>query len=602
MEEVLLNIDSRYRDILIYPNECKYKYIFDKIYKNIISARMISIEVNNSATYIDDVKQNNFITVHLPNKVNDPLGTKFQLDDGLYQNIGVIQNMFNGLFQQLFNNNLSLNTINIDGNPHAEKYFYFLYLNEDVEFTFDFNNVSFEPNTLANKLTLNQGWYSIYGIVLQLQDYIKTKYNERVVFKNTNPSDTTIISLDSSNFSLDEFKLPIFDRRFRHITKIYDCVRYDTVENLNTISNNLTTNLNLLKEHIYKTYINDITKFIPQLTYNESTAKILDKLNTGNYQMTNAPDGNPYTILTGALLESRSIYPLNIVYGTDSPIYPTNKSTQIYNLVMNTDLTALKISFSNNFTKTISQTNTSESFNFYYYFTPVPGSSETPVQTWNKLDGTETINSFDKLFSDKDFAFEQGFITEEQNNDLYFIYNTEKDIAEFEIDFSTYPIINPILNGLVDIKRMVYPPIGYYLGFRPDINKLVDQFLFKGSIDYTERIINATKIFDTTGDDYMFLRINNWGYIDFFGKNMFAKILLTTGLGNPKIEDYINKEFRFRQPTDINKLDIELVDYLGNTIDLSGFDWSFTIEFKQIVNSTDKSIIEKNALVFKYGL
>ena len=42
MEEILLNIDSRYRDILIYPNECKFKYNLEKIYKNIISARMIS--------------------------------------------------------------------------------------------------------------------------------------------------------------------------------------------------------------------------------------------------------------------------------------------------------------------------------------------------------------------------------------------------------------------------------------------------------------------------------------------------------------------------------------------------------------------------------
>ena len=153
-------------------------------------------------------------------------------------------------------------------------------------------------------------------------------------------------------------------------------------------------------------------------------------------------------------------------------------------------------------------------------------------------------------------------------------------------------------NGLVDIKKMVYPPVGYYLGFRPNITKTVNQFTFKGSVDNTERIMNATKIFDTTGDDYMFLRINDWGYIDFFGKKMFAKVLLTTGLGNPKIDDYVNKEYRFRQPIDVNKLDIELVDYLGNTIDLGGFDWSFTLELKQIVNSSDKTSVERNTLVF----
>jgi hypothetical protein len=594
MEEILLNVDSRYRNILMYPNECKYKYNFDKMYKNIVSARMISIEVNNSTTYIDDIKQNNFITVHLPNKINDPIGTKIELDEGLYQFVSIIQNIFNGLFQELFNVNSSLKRTLIDGYNHAEKYFYFLYLNEDIEFTFDFN--SYDP--LTSKLTLNKGWYSIYGIVLQIQNYITSKYNERKAFKSANPSDTTVISFDSGNFSLDSFQLSIFDRRFRHETKSHDCVRYDTVSNLTTGSNNLTTNLNLLKEHIYGTYINDTTKFILQTTYDVATAKILDKLSTGNYLMTNAPDGNPYTISTGMLLTSQSIYYLNKAYGTDSPTNPTNESTQIYNLIMNVDLTSLKTSFSNFFTKTISATNAAENFGFYYYFAPIPGDTVDLEQTWNKTYDSKIVNSFDNLFSDKDFAYEQGFITQSEKDNPSFVYTSEKDIADFEIDFSTYQIINHVSNGFVDIKKIVYPPVGYYLGFRPNINKTINQFTFKGSIDNTERNITATKIFDTNGNDYMFLRLNNWGYLDFFGKTLFAKILLTTGIGNPKIEDLINKEFRFRQPIDIDKLDIELVDYLGNTINLSGFDWSFTLELNQIINSTTKTTVERNALVF----
>lgn len=594
MEEVLLNIDSRYRDILIYPNECKFKHNLEKMYKNIISTRLISIEVNNCASYIDDAKQNNFIMVHLPNKLNDPTGIKIQLDEGLYQIIGVIKNMFNGLFQELFNSNSSLQRLTIDGNLHAEKYFYFFYLNNITELTFDFNTLN-DPTTLINKLELQQGWHSIYGIILQIQKYVTSKYNERKAFKNANPLDISIVDLDSGKFSLNEFQLPIFDRRFRHVNKTYDCVRYDTVLIFNTISTNLTTNLDSLKDHIYKTYINDTTTFIPQTTYDGTTAKILDKLNTGEYRMTNAPNATPYTLIPTTKLTSKSIYHLNITEGSDTPTFPTSESTQIYNLIMNIDLTALKVSFSNQFTKTI---NTSNSFSFYYYFTPVPDSLATPEQTWAKTENTELINLFDNLFSDKDFAYQQGFITKAQKENSSFIYTSEKDIADFEIDFSTYPIINPVLNGLLDIKRMVYPPVGYYLGFRPTITKTINQFTFQGTIDNTERILLATKIFDTTGDDYMFLRINDWGYIDFFGKRMFAKILLTTGLGNPKILDNVNKEFRFRQPIDINKLDIELVDYLGNTIDLNGFDWSFTIEFKQIINSTDKNTLERNTLVF----
>lgn len=597
MEEILLNVDSRYRNNLLYPNESKYKYTFDKKYKNIISARMISIEVYNTISYFNDIKQNNYITVHLPNKLNDPNGTQIILDKGLYQDIAMIKNTFDNLFNQSFNLNSSLKKSIINNKAHAEKYFYFLYLNENVELTFDFNNVLFEPSTLATKLTLNKGWYSIYGIVLQIQDYITTKHNERVIFKNTNPSNTSVISLDSGNFILNEFILPIFDRRFRHVNKLYDCIRFDTIGIFNGLNNNLTNNLNLLKNYVYTIYINDITSFVLQTTYDNLTGKLLDKLNTGNYLMTNAPDTSSYTILAGNLLESKSIYHLNIAYNSVDPVDPIGASTQIYNLKMETDLSLLKVSFSNDFSDT-------SSYKFYYYFTPVPGSADPQVQTWNKTDSGITINLFNKLFNDKNFAYEQNFITQAQRDDIFFVYTSEKDIADFEIDFTTN-ISNStsspehISNGLVDIKQMTYPSLGYYLGFRPDTTKTTDLFLFNITTQTnTKKLITGQKIYDTNGDDYIFLKINNWGYLDFFNEKLFAKILLSSNLGGPKIDEYVNKEFRFRQPIDINKLDIELVDYLGNTIDLYGFNWSFTIEFKQIINTNDKKTIQREALVF----
>jgi len=69
-------------------------------------------------------------------------------------------------------------------------------------------------------------------------------------------------------------------------------------------------------------------------------------------------------------------------------------------------------------------------------------------------------------------------------------------------------------------------------------------------------------------------------------------------LGNSRVDDYINKEYRFRQPTNIQKLSIELVDYLGNSIDLNGFDWSFTLELKELFNSDQKEAVERQNLVF----
>jgi hypothetical protein len=75
MEEILINIDSKYRDVVKYPNECKFRINFEKTYKNIVSLRMTSLEVNNSINYISTQKNNNYIKIHLPNKRNDPHGT-----------------------------------------------------------------------------------------------------------------------------------------------------------------------------------------------------------------------------------------------------------------------------------------------------------------------------------------------------------------------------------------------------------------------------------------------------------------------------------------------------------------------------------------------
>ena len=45
---------------------------------------------------------------------------------------------------------------------------------------------------------------------------------------------------------------------------------------------------------------------------------------------------------------------------------------------------------------------------------------------------------------------------------------------------------------------------------------------------------------------------------------------------------------------------VELVDYLGNLINLNGGDFSFTLRLSGIYNSLDKASFEKKNLVFKY--
>ena len=56
-------------------------------------------------------------------------------------------------------------------------------------------------------------------------------------------------------------------------------------------------------------------------------------------------------------------------------------------------------------------------------------------------------------------------------------------------------------------------------------------------------------------------------------------------------------QFLLKNPN-IKRLDIELVDYLGNTVDLNGVDWSFTLEFSTVYSLSNKDEYEKKNLVF----
>ena len=587
MEEIILNIDSKYRDIIKYPNECKFRINLEKTFKNIVSVRMTSLEINNSINYISTQKNNNFIKVHLPNKANDPHGTVIQLYDGLLQLIGSIRKIFNGILSEVFNSNHALQTLYLNNSIFAEKYFYIFYLNESVTFTFDFNNGQIQPTTLTNKLTIEKGWHSIYGLVYNIQQYIISKKNERDEYVSKNPN-VPIVSLDNGNFLFESSTLKIFDRRVRHTSSVKDCVREDQIQFRLFNSNNLTQNLNNLKSHIYKTYIKDNVTFIAESIpdsgiTNTNGFGILDLLTTNEFIV---PNGY---INQGKLL-SKSKYYIN-----DYPGNPTSDNIQLYNLSMEVDLTALRVYFSNTFTNV---TTGNTKFFYYYwvdYFGSGPGSA-----TWEKTNGNTAVNLIENLL-DKNFLYQQRFISLSEFNDPNYQGTLEKDVPPFQIDFNTSNhLVNHVIDGLTDIKQIDYPSVGSYMGFRPDMKKPIDKFLLSSVADSSDMVIRADKIFNTAGDNYIFIKINDVGYIDFFNQKLFAKILLTSGLGNPKLDAYVNQGYRYRQPVNINRLDLELVDYLGNTLDLNGFDWSCTLELKQIISSDQKDQIEKQSIMFNY--
>jgi hypothetical protein len=571
MEEVLINIDSKYRDIIQYPNECKFRYNFMTPYKNIISARMVSLEVNNNINYIDSKKKNNFFKLYLPNKLNDPDGIGFQLVDGLLQSIQSIQNIINTLFNQIINTTGALQQPQINGINFAEKYFYVFYLNQNTTINFNFS-LLIGPYGLA-PLIIESGWHSVYGLVIQIQTYI-TFTRTSLIQANVQDNNLTNF-ITSCKFTLNEINLRVFDRRSRDVDMAMttpgpdDCIRSDKIETTSLDNSNPQTNLDLLKDHIYATYIENYST--NGFVANIADTGILDKLLNE---------------------QSGSLYYIN-----NTPTTPNSQSTQLYNLVSTVNLTALRTSFSNKFTDdttTINNPNT-----YYYYHTDLTNPADDSSWSYSTTQVTPT-NKLVNLLS-KEYLRTYSFITEDQNKSPTYVPSLVKDIAEFQIDFNTYTeseLINPVSNGLVDIKKMQYPPLGFYLGFRPNLLEPVNKFLITPVISGTQVIMTATKTFNVIGNDYIFLKVNDWGYFDFFGQQVFAKILLTSALGNARLDDYINKEYRFRQPQNIQKLDIELVDYLGNTVDLNGTDYSFTLELKQILNTDQKNVIEKQNLIF----
>jgi hypothetical protein len=96
---------------------------------------------------------------------------------------------------------------------------------------------------------------------------------------------------------------------------------------------------------------------------------------------------------------------------------------------------------------------------------------------------------------------------------------------------------------------------------------------------------------DAVQDKYIYIQINDWNLIDRQDMNqtsypVFAKIQLP-GTKNTIVFDsnFVNsstKEYFFQQPVNIQKLEIKLLDALGNVLDTNGENWSMTLELKQV--------------------
>jgi len=134
-------------------------------------------------------------------------------------------------------------------------------------------------------------------------------------------------------------------------------------------------------------------------------------------------------------------------------------------------------------------------------------------------------------------------------------------------------------------KNQKYPSLGYYMGFRKNTYTC-----------YMNIPLIAEEYSNFMTENYIFIKINDWGYIDHFNNKMFGKILLNSNVGDVLLNEFTTKEYYIKQPINIQNISIELIDYLGNTITTGGKDFSFTLQLSQILNSNNKRDIEYNFL------
>lgn len=578
--------------------------------KNILGVKLSSAEISNSFNIVGPEYNNNYFTLYLPNKENNPEGFDISLNSGIIQTQQQFVGAVNKQLNTYLNTNKALTGTLFPNSIFAERYLYFFYMYQPTVITISYNldtdnttpislpsdALAAQPS-LANPLTLPVGWYSLYGMVLQIKEYIRSQYIIRQDLLNQTPSlNLTPITFDNSNFRIESFYVNVFDRRLRSNSESVnpgtDCMRPDLITSYVYFQNNIASNMDLLKTIIYKCYIYDTVNF--NIRFKKDTPQqgngILDNLMSGTYMIPTGyctggklfsvdskgklvPDenGSPY-------LQSYSVYYIN-----NTPNAPKAKSTQIYNLLLSFDESLTQFSFNNSFNSEVNPANTltvPDQFFYYYYI-------DNQIQGWNPPDfDSEIFIQGDNILyylTDLDQLYYYRFITEEQYYDPSYIPTLSLDIPPFTINFSSN-IVTQGTNSYI-INTAKYPSLGNILGFSNGNNTPV--------LDQTNTywILTAPNINQLYGSYYIKLRLGpndncEWGQTSLLnGINHFSKILLPNSIK----ADYatyststsiINPNFYLVQAKkQINRLYVQLVDMYDNILNSNGIDFSFTLVF-----------------------
>lgn len=203
-------------------------------------------------------------------------------------------------------------------------------------------------------------------------------------------------------------------------------------------------------------------------------------------------------------------------------------------------------------------------------------SSEIPnhffVFSSNRKNNFFRINDILITIPDNNYTIIQ--LINELNNQINLTIGPNTFSFNLENNKVNFNSINPGLFVITfDNQNYIYPSLGNYLGFNKKTYSAIN-------------FIKATSFYDVDGEQYLFLRINNFGNLNIqpqIPKKALTKIILKSKK-NEINYDYDNdttKTFIFKQPQNISNLEIELLDAYGNRLE-NNIDYSFTIEVGQI--------------------
>ena len=138
--------------------------------------------------------------------------------------------------------------------------------------------------------------------------------------------------------------------------------------------------------------------------------------------------------------------------------------------------------------------------------------------------------------------------------------------------------------------------LGFKLGYRGSNNdylynnqkEFTDTYIIFNYLESNTYVWISESLLDLSHDEYLFVRINDYGniYDDGIQKKLLAKIILyDQQFVIDNSANFLTKEYIFRDPINISKIDFELISASGNTVDTNQLDLSFTLEITQIYNS-----------------